>query len=349
MPELRQDPVTLNWVSIAVERAKRPHTFTQAAKVVVKALEECPFCYGHESETPKEVMAYRSPGSPPDSPGWKVRIVPNLFPAFGPPTGDLNPRRVGPYTAMNGLGVHEVLIDSPEHYRSLAQLPLEQVELVVRAYIDRYIAHKDNELLKYMLIIVNHGKEAGTSREHPHAQLFGIPLVPKHVAEEIEGTKRYRNENGTCVYCDIIAYEMEAKERLIYENDTFLVFAPYASRVPFECWVIPKVHSAHFEAMTGREQHFFADALRTALAKLFYGLNDPPFNYFIHTSPYRDGADGTYHWHLEILPKLSIAAGFELGSGIMINTALPEAAAEFLRRVSVEEAERVRQGVLTRP
>ncbi len=337
MPELRQDPITLRWVAIAVERAKRPHTFTQAPKVVVKAVEECPFCVGHEQETPAEVMAYRDPKTSPNGPGWKVRVVPNLYPAFGPPFGDLDRRHVGPYTVINGLGVHEVLIDSPEHYKDLGLLPLDQVSLVLRAYIDRYLVHLSNPVLKYMLIIVNHGKEAGASREHPHTQLFGVPIVPHNVVEEIEGVRRHRHEKGTCIFCDIMGYEMKVGERIIYENDRFLVFAPYASKVPFETWLIPKAHRPHFEAMTDEEVRSCADALKTGLAKLHYGLNDPPFNYYIHTTPYREEEDGAYHWHLEILPKLSIWAGFELGSGILINTALPEAAAEFLRKVPIPE------------
>lgn len=332
MPELRQDPITLKWVAIAIERAKRPHTFTQAPKVPIKAVEACPFCPGHEQDTPGEVMAYREPHTSPNTPGWQVRVVPNLYPAFGPAVGDLGARQIGPYAVMNGLGVHEVLIDSPDHYKDLAQLPMDQVALVLRAYIDRYEAHRGNPLLKYMLIIVNHGREAGASREHPHAQLFGVPLMPPNVEEEIEGVRRYQRERGRCVFCDIIAFELRAGERLIYQNDGFVVLAPYAAKVPFECWILPKVHNPRFETMDNREIRDCADALKTALAKLHFGLNDPPFNYYLHTAPYRF-EDGSFHWHIEILPKLAIWAGFELGSGIMINTALPEAAAEFLREV----------------
>ncbi|MBI4318901.1 MAG: DUF4921 family protein [Chloroflexi bacterium] len=348
MPELRQDPITLDWVAIAVERAKRPHTFTQAPKVVVKASEECPFCTGRESETPPEVMAYREPAMADDGPGWKVRVVPNLYPAFGPAHGELNPRHVGPYLVMGGLGVHEVLINNPEHYKDLGQLPLEDVSLVVKAYVDRLLAHKDNPVVRYMLIIVNHGREAGASREHPHAQLFGIPLIPPYVAQEIQGLKRYRQEKETCGYCDMISYESRIGHRMIYENDAFVVFAPFASRVPFESWVFPRYHSSRFETMNDYQQHSFADALRNVLGKLYYGLNDPPFNLYIHTAPYRDLGDSDYHWHVEIRPKLSIAAGFELGAGIMINTALPESAAEFLRLVAAEDIGHDRAAALAR-
>lgn len=337
MPELRQDPVTRRWVAIATERAKRPHTFTRAAKVEAQAGAACPFCPGHEAETPPEVMAYRAPGTEPNTPGWEVRVVPNLYPAFGPVAGDLNPQAVGPYTAMNALGVHEVLIATPEHYKDIGDLPLDTVQRIVSGYVDRYRAHQDNPVVQYILIINNVGREAGASREHPHAQLFGIPLIPTAVAEELSGLESYRGAKGTCAYCDIVRYEQQVGARIIYENDQFLVFAPYASRVPFESWVMPKAHWPFFERMGSDEQRQFGDALRALVAKLRQGLNEPPFNYFIHTTPCHDDLSGTYHWHLELLPKLSIAAGFELGTGVMINTVLPEQAAEFLRGTGVGE------------
>jgi UDPglucose--hexose-1-phosphate uridylyltransferase len=278
-------------------------------------------------------MAYREPNTKPDTPGWKVRVVPNLYPAFGRSSGELNSRRVGPYTVESALGVHEVLINSTEHYKDIALLPQEHVSHVLKAYIDRYLVHRSNPNVKYMLIIVNHGKEAGASREHPHAQLFGTPIVPPSLIEEIEGVRRYRAEKGSCPYCDMLSYEMKVGDRVIFENDRFLVFAPYASKVPFETWLMPKNHSANFENMSDQDVHACAEALKNGLMKLHLGLNDPPFNYYIHTAPYQDHSNGDYHWHLEILPKLSIWAGFELGSEIMINTALPESAAEFLRNV----------------
>ena len=334
MPELRQDPVTLRWVAIATERAKRPHAFTRAAKVEAPAAVACPFCPGHEAETPPEVMAYRAPGSAPDTPGWQVRVVPNLYPAFGPAAGSLDPHPVGPYTAMHALGVHEVLISTPEHHKDIGELPLDAVQRIVSSCVDRYRAHRDNPVVQYILIINNVGREAGASREHPHSQLFGIPLIPIAVAEELDGVQRYRAAQGTCPYCDIGKYEQQVGERLIYENDAFLVFAPYAGRMPFESWLMPKAHRPFFEDMGEEAQRDCADALRALVAKLHWGLNEPPFNYFIHTTPCHEDIGGAYHWHLELLPKLSIAAGFELGSGMMINTVLPEQAAEFLRETA---------------
>jgi len=333
MPQLRQDLVTGQWVAIATERAKRPSSFSRGATVAVPPSAQCPFCLGHESMTPPEVMAYRQPGTAPNTPGWELRVVPNLFPAFGPANGQPVQSSVGPYRTMTGVGVHEVLIASPGHQQDISQLALGQVEQIVRAYVDRYNANRDNPAIKYLLIINNHGKEAGASLEHPHSQLFGIPVVPFNVQEELDGVARYRTETGRCVYCDILENETSTVERVIAENDHFLVYAPFASRTPFEASILPKWHASHFEEMSTDQRNSFAEALKGLTARFFAGLNDPPFNFFIHTAPNHTGADLDYHWHLELLPKLAIAAGFELGSGVMINVATPEAAAEFLRGV----------------
>ncbi|MCL4459308.1 MAG: galactose-1-phosphate uridylyltransferase [Chloroflexi bacterium] len=335
MPQLRQDPIAGYWVVIATERAKRPHTFTQAPKEHTKPGRECPFCEGNERMTPAEVIAYRKPGSTPDSPGWYLRVVPNLYPAFGPAEGSLYPHQVGMYAVMQALGVHEVIIDGPDHHNDLGSLSVEQVATVVKAYVERYLAHKDNPIIKYILIIVNHGQEAGASREHPHSQLFGTPLVPAMIEQELAGTKLYQQKTGRCVYCAMLEEELQLGDRLIYENGSFVAFAPYASRVPFEMWILPRHHSSHFEVINEMQRYLFAESLHAVLGKLQQGLNDPPFNLYIHTTPCHDEAGGVYHWHVEILPKLSIAAGFELGSGIMINTATPESAAEFLCSIPI--------------
>lgn len=334
MPELRQDPVTGQWVAIATERAKRPSSFTRAAAVAVPAASQCPFCEGHEAMTPPEVLAYRAPGTEPNTPGWSVRAVPNLFPAFGPPNAPPTVSENGPYKVMNGSGVHEVIIHSPNHEQDLAELPVEQVDSVIRAYQDRYNANRENPNLQYLLLIDNHGKEAGASLEHPHSQLFGIPLVPPNVQEEIDGLHRYRQEHRNCAYCDIIANERRNGERVIDESPIFLVYAPFASRAPFELQLIPKWHTARFETLTPEQRRELAEALKQTTARLTRGLNNPPFNFYIHTAPVHAGPDLDYHWHVEILPKLAIPAGFELGSGVMINTVTPESAAEYLRGIN---------------
>ncbi len=339
MPQLRQDPVTGRWVAIATERAKRPSSFTRAPSVAVPATAQCPFCYGHEAMTPPEVMAYRPADTLPDTPGWLVRIVPNLYPAFGPANGEPTVTSDGLYTAMNGVGIHEVIVTSPDHQHDLAELTVETVDRVVTAWMDRMRAHRSNPAIQYLLLINNHGKEAGASLEHPHAQLFGIPVVPSALVEELEGIARYRRAHRRCVYCDVIAREIAEGKRVIVENDRFLVFAPYASRTPFEVQVIPKQHAALFEATPAEERRAFAEALHQALGRISRGLNNPPFNFYVHTAPVHAGPAVDYHWHLEVLPRLAIAAGFEQGSGVMINVATPEAAAEFLRAVPAAEPE----------
>ncbi|MGH2457364.1 MAG: galactose-1-phosphate uridylyltransferase [Chloroflexota bacterium] len=338
MPQLRQDLVTQRWVAIATERAKRPSSFSRAAGGVATPAATCPFCLGHESMTPPEVMAYRAPGTAPNTPGWEVRVVPNLYPAFGPADAEPIRSKEGPYDTMTGVGVHEVLISSPAHGDDFAQLSAAQISRIVRGYIDRYDAHRDNPAIQYMLIINNHGKEAGASLEHPHSQLFGIPLVPFAVREELDGVRRYRAEHGGCAYCEILAAEQSDRTRIIAENDDFLVYAPFASRTPFEASILPKWHAARFEEMNPSQQENFANALRDLAVRIFRGLNDPPYNFYIHTAPVHQDGAVDYHWHLELLPKLAIAAGFELGTGLMINVATPEAAAEYLRGVDLSAA-----------
>jgi len=227
-----------------------------------------------------------------------------------------------------------VLIATPEHVEEVGLLPAEQLTLMAKSYVDRYLAHKASPVVKYVHIIMNYGREAGASREHPHSQLFAVPLVPSLVETELWGAGLYHEERGRCVFCDMVKQELASGERVVFQNERFVVFAPYASRIPFEMWIVPKEHQPNFEAIDQQDVLAFAGALKQALGKLAVGVNDPPFNYWIHTSPtQRPDVAPFYHWHVEILPKLAIAAGFELGTEIMIDTVLPETAAAFLREV----------------
>jgi UDPglucose--hexose-1-phosphate uridylyltransferase len=292
----------------------------------------CPFCSGREKQTPPEVMAVRTGDTQPDGPGWKVRVVPNKYPAFGPADGVLEESGHGHFHhTMNAIGVHEVLVSSPNHQHDLGDLPLSQVRYVVDTMVERYKANKTLSCVEYLLLIHNHGRDAGASLEHPHSQLFGFPLVPSAVADEIEGMARYRSEWGKCAFCHMIEIEQADAIRMVFENDGFATFAPFASSVPFETWIVPKHHSARFEEMTEINRAEFAEALKDLTSRISRGLNDPPFNFYIHTGPTKAAPALDYHWHLELVPKLTIAAGFELGSHISINVRAPEDAAEFLR------------------
>ena len=343
MPQLRQDLITGRWVAVATERARRPDSFTQAAKESIAARDVCPFCPGHESMTPPEVLAYRPPGTMPNSEGWWIRVVPNLYAAFRlEPDGQ--EQRAGRFWQRDAIGACEVLISSPDHRVPTPLLPRRQVEEMVQSYVDRYRQHARNPTLEHVLILYNHGRPAGASLEHPHSQLYAIGLLPPTYLEELEGARRFFEQEGECVFCRTIADERRAGVRVVFENESFTVFAPYAARTPFETWIAPQRHVASFGDLdTGREKSALAEALQVTLRAFYDGLNDPPFNYYIHSALLKGNvADAwisdAYHWHLEIVPKLSIAAGFELGTGIWINVVKPEDSAAFLRERIAEGA-----------
>jgi UDPglucose--hexose-1-phosphate uridylyltransferase len=339
MPELRKNPITREWVIIATERGKRPTDFRSEPKAPPPAHSPtCPFCPGNEALTPPEVLAFRDAGTAPNSPGWWVRVVPNKYPALAI-EGALNKAPLGMYDSMNGVGAHEVIIETPEHNRSIANLPVKGVEDVFWACRSRYLDLKQDPRLKYVLIFRNHGAVAGASLEHPHSQLIATPMVPKMVMEELEGAERYEQYRDRCIYCDIVREELASGERLVSQNDEFLVFEPYSSQYPFETWIMPKEHSASFTKLTEQQHHQFAAIVKETMLRIQICLNDPPYNYLMHTAPCEQDDEGRFHWHLELAPRLAIAAGFEMGTGIYINVTPPELAAQYLREVSVPSEE----------
>ena len=343
MPELRKDPITGRWVIIATDRAKRPTDFSRQPIQMKGGF--CPFCAGNESKTPPEILAYRpqSNGGPPpqrDAPGWKLRVVPNKFPALGI-EGSLNRQAEGMFDKMNGLGAHEVIIETPEHGQTLATLPLKRVEDVLWAFRDRIVDLKKDKRFKYILIFKNHGEAAGASLEHPHCQLIALPILPKQVVEEIEGSKQYFVYKERCIYCDVIRQELESGVRVVSENEDFLTLAPYAPRFPFETWILPKLHESAFENSATHVYENLARALKTLLSKIDSVLDFPAYNFVLHTSPVQNGAVDYYHWHIEVMPKLTKVAGFEWGTGFYINPTPPEEAARFLREAGVEAAQTV--------
>lgn len=331
MPQLRQDLITGRWVAVATERARRPDSFTQAAREPVAARDVCPFCPGHESMTPPEVLAYRAPDLPANGEGWSIRVVPNLYAAFRPDP-DGQEHREGRFWQRDAIGNCEVLISSPDHRAPTAVLPRTQVEAMVQSYLDRYRHHAANPALEQVLVLYNHGRPAGASLEHPHSQLYAIGVQPPSLDDELGGARRFHEQEGACVFCRTLDDERRAGTRIVFENEAFAVFAPYAARTPFETWIMPRRHAASFgELDPSREKPAFAEALQLTLRALHEGLNDPPFNYFIHSVPLKVDATDAYHWHLELIPKLSTAAGFELGTGMWINVVKPEESAAFLR------------------
>ena len=329
MPELRRDPITGRWVIIATDRAKRPTDFVRE-KVEIHGSGFCPFCSGNEAKTPPEILAYRKDGSPRDAPGWSLRVVSNKFPALGI-EGTLNRQGEGLYDKMNGIGAHEVIIETPDHRMTLASMPARAVEDVLWAFRDRILDLKKDRRFKYILIFKNHGEAAGASLEHTHSQLIALPVVPKRVREEVDSAKEYYNFKERCIFCDIIRQEVEDGVRMIAENQAFIALAPYAPRFPFEMWIVPKVHQSAFEESQKYEFEQLAVILKDMLARLDRVLDSPAYNYIIHSSPIPEASNDYYHWHLEIMPKLTKVAGFEWGTGFYINPTPPEESAKFLR------------------
>ena len=332
MPELRKDPITGRWVIISTDRAKRPSDF--AREPVVTRGGFCPFCYGNEDKTPPEIIAYRPDGSARNTPGWTLRVVPNKFPALGI-EGSLDKQGEGLYDKMNGIGAHEVIIETPEHDKTLAQLADKRVEDIFWAYRDRIVDLKNDKRFKYILIFKNHGLAAGASLEHSHAQLIALPVVPKRVREEVDSCKTYYTLKERCIFCDMIRQEMESGVRIIAENGNFLSVAPFAPRFPFETWILPKAHGSAFENAPSHIYESLAKILKDFLLRMDKVLDSPSYNYIIHTSPVGEEANAYYHWHLEMMPKLTKVAGFEWGTGFYINPTPPEESAKFLREVEV--------------
>ncbi|MBI2252037.1 MAG: galactose-1-phosphate uridylyltransferase [Armatimonadetes bacterium] len=336
MPELRKDPITGRWVIIATERAKRPDDFKHHEELKTSAKAQvCQLCPGNEAMTPQEVTVYRDAGTSANSPGWWTRVVPNKFPALLP-EGELNRDGIGMYDMMNGIGIHDVIIETPMHDQPIALMSQRQVEEILWIYRDRYLALKHDRRLKYILIFKNHGKAAGASLEHPHSQLIATPIIPKWVMNELEGSQSYYGFKERCVYCDIIKEELFAKNRLVMENQNFVAFEPYASRFPFETWIMPKKHSSDYSYIEKSEIMDLAEILRDILGRIYKLLNNPPYNYILHTTPLEWDCKHYYHWHIEIMPILTKMAGFEWGTGMYINPTVPEQAAQSLREVEAK-------------
>ena len=316
------------WVIISTERARRPSDFTRPRET--RKGTECAFCRGHEHETPPEVLAFRANGGAPNSNDWTVRVVPNKFPALRI-EGELGRKGEGIFDMMNGVGAHEVIIETPDHSIDLAQLSEQQIEDVLWSFHDRVHDLKKDRRFRYILIFKNHGAEAGASLEHTHSQLIALPIIPLNVAEELNGAREYFRLKERCVFCDLIRQECDDQVRLVAENDEFVTVCPFAPRFPFETWVLPKTHGEGFEQMTRHAYRNMARALRDILGRLNKVLDSPPYNFLIHSLPIREPEDGYYHWHLEIMPKLTKVAGFEWGTGFYINPTPPEDAARHLR------------------
>ncbi len=335
MPELRKDPVLGRWVIISVERGKRPTDYTKHQQK--KRGGFCPFCHGNEYTTPQELSAIRPEGSEPNTPGWSLRVMPNKFPAMNP-EGELNKKGEGLFDKMSGVGAHEIIVETPEHNLTLASISHEAFEDVLRTYYERLRALREDKRIKYVLIFKNEGEAAGASLEHSHTQLIGLPIVPRTVKDEIAGAKRHYELRDRCLFCDIIHQETGDGRRVVMENDDYIALAPFAPRSPFETWIMPKYHYSAFSPHNGGPNNSgfsgLADIFQSVLKQLDSIFDFPAYNFMLHTSPFGDEENDYYHWHIEIMPKLTKIAGFEWGSGFYINPTPPEDAARYMREVS---------------
>jgi len=338
MPELRRDPIIGRWVIIAVERARRP----KGLRGPHAAAEEkaCPFCEGKEAMTPREIIAIRKEDAVANGPGWQVRVIPSKTP-FLKVEGQVNRRGKGLYDVINGIGAHEVIVETPQHIANIADLDEVQIAKGITCWIDRVVDLGRDERFKYVQIFKNYGSSSGGgSIRHTRSQLIATPITPKRIKEELQGARSYFEYHERCIFCDIIRQEIETKTRVVADADGFVAMTPFASRFPFEMWIVPKDHNCDFSRMSVESRLYLGRMIKKVLGKVKAGLEDPPYNFVLHTAPFRrpkakEGywktIEDDYHWHLEIIPRLTHSAGFEWGTGFYICSITPEEAAKYLR------------------
>jgi UDPglucose--hexose-1-phosphate uridylyltransferase len=339
--QYRYDILQKRWVIIASERGRRPQDFAIPKDGSLETA-FCPFCPGHEDRTPPEILAFRDHGGRANGPGWQVRVVPNKFPALrveGSPERDAE----GIYDHMNGIGAHEVVIETPNHRSALPQREVDEIALMFRAYRDRLSDLMRDCRLKYILIFKNSGAAAGATLAHPHSQIIATTVTPLIVALELNACKSHHHLKERCLICDIIKQEIATRDRLVCVDDRFVAFCPYASRFPFEIFIAPRFHHHDYSATSDSDLRGLSAFVRDVLARYREALDDPPYNYILHSAPnanvrprragYWDTIEFDFHWHLELFPRLTRVAGFEWGSGFYINPTPPEDAARYLREI----------------
>jgi len=328
MSELRRDPIGGRWVIVDTDHPSKPEDFEHEPHTWRGGV--CPFCPGNEALTPPEIDAFRDPSTKPNTAGWQVRVVPNKFPALQI-EGDLERRGIGIYDMSNGIGAHEVLIDTPYHNKDIPDLLNQEIEQVISMSCRRALDLTNDKRFKYILLFKNYGPAAGASLEHSHTQIIALPMVPKNVMEEIKGAHNYFEYRERCIFCDLIKQEIQDKERVLSENKYFLAFCPFVSRFPFEVWITPKKHNSYFYHLRVDEIPELASILKDTLTRIKNVFASPAYNFIMHSAPLIDDESVEYyHWHIELMPKLTRVAGFEWGSGFYVVSTPPELAAKYL-------------------
>lgn len=333
MSELRKDPIVGRWVIIDNTNPKKPQDF-QISPQHYEDATNCPFCYGNEYMTPPEIQAFRHEKTNQNGPGWQVRVVPNKFPALQI-EGELDKRGLGIFDMSNGIGAHEVIIETPYHTKDIADLELPEIEKILEMYCQRYKDLQKDKRFKYIMIFKNFGSAAGATLDHNHSQLIALPMIPKNVLEELSGSAEYYEFRDRCIFCDMIRQETDENERILTQNKNFIAFCPFVSRFPYEMWIMPKVHKMFYCEISRDEISELAKILKEVLLRMKVALNDPPYNFIIHSSPVDGEERPGYHWHMEIMPRLSRIAGFEWGTGFYVVPTPPEVAIKYLRDAKI--------------
>ncbi len=324
MAELRREPVALRWVVIITGETKGPKDYLVFRKPYreIEPVEPCPFCAGNEALTPEQILAIGG-----DEEGkWAVRVVPSKFPFFRI-EGELDKRPEGMYDVMNAIGAHEIIIETPDHEGVWGRMGSDHIERVLRAYRERTSDLARDQRFRQVLILKNH---PGVFYLHPHSHVLAMPVIPRRIDEEVGGTLDYFRRKERCIFCDIIKEEITSGKRVIVETAHFLSFCPFASRYPFETWIIPKRHSPDFVSVGDEEMRDQASLIGTVFGRLLRVLQDPPFSFAIHSSPVQEKYP-EYHWHMEIRPRIGLREGFEWATGFFVNSTPPELAATYLR------------------
>lgn len=333
MSKLRRDPVTGRWVIIAPERVKRPVDYVCEQPPPLQ-FEDCPFCEGNETRTPFEITSYREKNSVPNGPGWRVRVVPNRFPVLRV-EGEVDKRGQGLYDLMNGIGAHEIIIETPKHHRSMATLDVDAVKEVLWVYRDRLSDLKRDMRLVSATVFKTVGRKAGAVFEHSHSQVVATPVVPRYLQDELDGAESFHEYRGRCIYCDIIDQELSEERRIVSKNSGFIAAVPFAARFPFEVWILPRNHASSYESITRNEVNSLAEMLKSILARVEGATAYASYAMVLHSAPLGKNDLPYYHWHIEIAPLTSTPVGIEWSSGMYVNPVAPEEAAEFLRNFEV--------------
>lgn len=330
MPELRRDPVSGVWVIVSPERQVRPQYFASNGDNVL-LVEDCPFCVGNESMTPSEVYAMRENGSSTNMPGWQLRVIPNKYPALRV-EGQVNRRGEGFYDKMNGIGAHEVVIETPFHQMGWDELPVDAVTDVWRTFKYRIDDLKRDFRFKYIQVFKNCGAKAGATNPHPHSQIVALPVVPEAINERLNRAQDHYYLKERCIYCDVLNQELDYGRRVLVENSDYVVFAPFAATFPFQLLVYPRSHGAAFEHTDDRRLYLLAEILQEVLVRYNRILDRPAFNVILHNNPFDRDVSHYFHWHVELVPILSGIGGFELATHSHINAIPPEEAVEILKK-----------------